>query len=366
MRYVRLFATVLVGASVYATGAALAQQDSRDVPLVRRDFSDCSNADVSARDPAIGGTLSVDRGADGNTHVRVILLAQPNTRYHFFLKCVRQLGDLTTQADGFGVANFNFPTNSAGDAFAFDMYPEGAPLGNKFQSVQVNFRQPPVAGFWGIDPPPNQVVTRDVLLAQRDFSDCSNADVNLQDAPATGGVASVDRADGNTHVRVSLAARPNTTYHFFLKCVRLLGDIRTQGDGFAIANFDFATNSAGDVFAFDMYPEGAPSGNKYQSVQVNFAPPPPPVVDRSPRIEYNSQGAAGINVIYANLPAGSEIVLFNSTSGDETPTRTVLAQGGTGTVDLPLANQASGKYYLLARLQADKSYLGQTIPFYVN
>ena len=51
-------------------------------------------------------------------------------------------------------------------------------------------------------------------------------------------------------------------YHFFLKCVRLLGEITTQGDGSATADFDFQTNSAGDVFAFDMYPEGAPLGDK--------------------------------------------------------------------------------------------------------
>jgi hypothetical protein len=27
------------------------------------------------------------------------------------------------------------------------------------------------------------------------------------------------------------------------------------------------------VFAFDMYPEGAPLGNKYQSIQIDFNAP---------------------------------------------------------------------------------------------
>jgi hypothetical protein len=57
-----------------------------------------------------------------------------------FLKCVRQLGDIKTQDEGTGSATFEFPTSSVGNVFAFDMYPEGAPAGNKFQSVQVHFQ----------------------------------------------------------------------------------------------------------------------------------------------------------------------------------------------------------------------------------
>jgi hypothetical protein len=145
MKSANLLASLIFGASVYAAGAALAQEvDVRDVSLVRQDFSDCSNADVSTEDRSlVGGKASVQRRPDRTTVIIVDLTAQPNTTYHFFLKCVRLLGDLTTQADGSGSAVFRFRTEEAGDIFAFDMYPEGAPPGDKFQSVQVNFRDPP-------------------------------------------------------------------------------------------------------------------------------------------------------------------------------------------------------------------------------
>jgi hypothetical protein len=38
----------------------------------------------------------------------------------------------------------------------------------------------------------------------------------------------------------------------------------------ANVSFAFPTNLAGPVFGFDMYPEGAPAGNKYQSAQISF------------------------------------------------------------------------------------------------
>jgi hypothetical protein len=110
------------------------------VSLVRQDVSDCQNGNVSDRDPTlIGGTVTVARGAGGATKVQVDITASPNTSYHFFLKCVRVLGDVKTQEEGTGSATFEFPTNSVGNVFAFDMYPEGAPAGNKYQSVQVKF-----------------------------------------------------------------------------------------------------------------------------------------------------------------------------------------------------------------------------------
>ena len=83
-------------------------------------------------------------------------------------------------------------------------------------------------------------------------------------------MAVVRNGDGTTSVKIAMTVKPGTTYHFFLKCVRQLGDIKTDDEGIGEALFTFPTNSAGPVFAFDMYPEGAPSGNKYQSVQVKF------------------------------------------------------------------------------------------------
>jgi hypothetical protein len=80
----------------------------------------------------------------------------------------------------------------------------------------------------------------------------------------------VRNPDATTSVKIAMTVQPDTTYHFFLKCVRLLGDIKTDDEGIGEATFTFQTNSVGGVFAFDMYPEGAPAGNKFQSVQVHF------------------------------------------------------------------------------------------------
>lgn len=112
----------------------------REVYLVKQDQSDCTNTTVPGSDSSnIGGTLSLTRGNDGNTTVTIAMTASPNMTYHFFLKCVRQLGDIKTEDEGVGFATFAFPTNSAGSTYAFDMYPEGAPAGNKFQSATVKF-----------------------------------------------------------------------------------------------------------------------------------------------------------------------------------------------------------------------------------
>jgi hypothetical protein len=112
-----------------------------EVSLIRQDQSDCTNADVNANDPSlIGGTAWVVRQPNGTTSVKVGITAKPNTKYQFFLKCVKQLGDITTQDEGEGLGLFEFPTNSVGSVYGFDMYPDGAPPGNKYQSVQVKFQ----------------------------------------------------------------------------------------------------------------------------------------------------------------------------------------------------------------------------------
>jgi len=114
--------------------------NERQVYLVRQDFSDCTNGNVPSADgPNVGGNVWLIRGTDGNTTVKVGLTGTPNTAYHFFLKCVRQIGDVVTGDEGVGVATFTFPTSAAGNVYAFDSYPDGAPAGNKFQSVQVQF-----------------------------------------------------------------------------------------------------------------------------------------------------------------------------------------------------------------------------------
>jgi len=39
----------------------------------------------------------------------------------FFLKCVRQLGDIKTGDEGTAFATFTFPTDSVGSTYGFDM-----------------------------------------------------------------------------------------------------------------------------------------------------------------------------------------------------------------------------------------------------
>jgi hypothetical protein len=135
------FALLAVLPVVVCTGVALAQTSARTGVLVQQDFSDCQNNDVRQTTPptTMGGAIMVTRGSDGNTTVKIALTAARNTTYHFFLKCVRQLGDIQTSEEGVAEVSFSFPTSAAGNVFAFDSYPEGAPAGNKFQSTQIKF-----------------------------------------------------------------------------------------------------------------------------------------------------------------------------------------------------------------------------------
>ncbi len=131
-----------------ATGVAVAQQipsppadpNQTQVYLVRQDFSDCTNTDVKNVDsPPVHGNVWVTRDSTGTTQIKVALSGTPATTYHFFLKCVRLLSDITTDDEGIANVSFSFPTSAAGNVYAFDVYPEGAPAGNKFQSAQVSF-----------------------------------------------------------------------------------------------------------------------------------------------------------------------------------------------------------------------------------
>jgi len=158
------FAPVLVLLGTIVCSDHVQAQDPRTiVAMVRRDFSDCGNSDVSDVGTPIGGTAAVTQNANGTTTVAVALRGTPNTVYHFFLKCVVQIGDIWTNSTGLGSASFSFATNSVGPAYAFDAYPDGAPSGNKFQSVQVDFNQP-AAGTWKLGRVTNNS-TRPISLA---------------------------------------------------------------------------------------------------------------------------------------------------------------------------------------------------------
>jgi hypothetical protein len=134
-----------IAAALLPALAQLAPQPSdtnqRQVYLVRKDQSDCTNSDVPNVDsPLVAGNIWVTRLHDGNTSVKVALNAKQNTTYRFFLKCVRPLADITTDDEGVAIASFAFPTNLVGAVYGFDVLPEGAPPGNRFQSAQVSFR----------------------------------------------------------------------------------------------------------------------------------------------------------------------------------------------------------------------------------
>ena len=129
--------TTAPGQDIYPKPKAF-DPNLREVALVKQDFSDCENSTVSPSG-YVGGTAWVVRNTDGTTSVKVGITAQRNTTYHFFLKCVRILGDIQTYDEGVGEGIFSFRTNEVGNTFAFDMYPEGAPTGNKYQSVTVRY-----------------------------------------------------------------------------------------------------------------------------------------------------------------------------------------------------------------------------------
>jgi hypothetical protein len=137
----RLFSSALFGALlVVASAGAGSAQTAPPGYLVQQDLSDCQNSNVHEGNPSnMGGAVLVNRGADGKTSVKIAVTASRNTTYHFFLKCVRLLGDITTDDEGIADVVLSFTTNEVGNVFAFDMYPEGAPAGNKFQSTQIKF-----------------------------------------------------------------------------------------------------------------------------------------------------------------------------------------------------------------------------------
>jgi hypothetical protein len=135
--------TALLAVNAVSLAQTVTQsQDSnqKQVFLVRKDTAECSGSDVPNVDsPLVGGNVVVTRLRDETTRAEVAMTAKPNTTYQFSLKCVRRLGDITTDDEGVAIVNFTYPTNSVGNAYAFEMHPEAAPPGNRYQSAQVAF-----------------------------------------------------------------------------------------------------------------------------------------------------------------------------------------------------------------------------------
>jgi hypothetical protein len=137
-------AAVAVLASSVATLAQMAQRQAdpsqRQVVLVHRDTSDCSGSDVPNVDsPLVGGTLWATRLFDGNTSVKIAMTTRPNTTYRVALKCVRPLGDITTDDEGVAIVSFAFPTNLVGPVYSFELSASDA-AGSKYQSAQITFQ----------------------------------------------------------------------------------------------------------------------------------------------------------------------------------------------------------------------------------
>src|SRR5262245_57051945 len=109
-------------AALAASISALAQivpprvdPNQRQVYLVRKEQSDCTNSDVPNVDsPLVAGNVWVTRLQDGNTSVKVAMTAKPNTTYRFFLKCVRPLADITTDGRGHRQRGVRLPEQPRG------------------------------------------------------------------------------------------------------------------------------------------------------------------------------------------------------------------------------------------------------------
>lgn len=115
----------------------LSTKTALTVALVRADGGSCSNDSISDAPPTpLGGSVTVSRETENTTLAGIKLAgAAPNTSYRIFLKCVRQLGTLRTDADGNGGRTVSFNTELAGPSYAFEVYPDEGAAGTRLQSL---------------------------------------------------------------------------------------------------------------------------------------------------------------------------------------------------------------------------------------
>jgi hypothetical protein len=256
-----------VAAGLSTTRPAWAQGDNLHGTggLVRQDFSDCGNGNVTDNDPSlVGGGIVISQSPTGATTAAVeIVRGTPNTSYTLYWKCQQALGTIQTDASGFGTGSFQFQATT-GQLLTFDMYPDGAPLGNKYQSTPI------WPAYIGEGP-----------FIRQDFSDCGNTNVTAADATRIGGsLVVLQNPTGATTVNVELdSGTPNTAYTIYWKCQRALGTVQTDATGAGTGSFQLQT-APGTLLTFDMYPDGAPAGNKFQSVRLLPAPAPATPVRR--------------------------------------------------------------------------------------
>ena len=117
----------------------LATTTALTVALVRQDEGSCTNDNVADTGSAVlagSATVSPETSTTSTAAIRLVG-ASPNTSYHVFLKCFRQLGMIRTDAAGNAGRTFEFPTDAVGSVIAFEIFPEGAPTGTKLQSLAI-------------------------------------------------------------------------------------------------------------------------------------------------------------------------------------------------------------------------------------
>ncbi|MGH6813189.1 MAG: hypothetical protein ACREDM_12930 [Methylocella sp.] len=115
----------------------LATKTATTVALVRQDEGSCTNDNVGDTGSAVAAgsvTVSIETSSTSTAAIRLAGVS-PNTSYRIFLKCFRQLGTLRTDASGSAGRTVEFPTDAAGEVYAFEILPEGAPAGSKLQSL---------------------------------------------------------------------------------------------------------------------------------------------------------------------------------------------------------------------------------------
>jgi hypothetical protein len=109
------------------------------VALVRQDEGSCTNDNVADTGSAVlagSATVSPETSATSTAAIR-LAGTTPNTSYHVYLKCFRQLGMIRTDAAGNAGRTFSFPTDAVGSIIAFELSPEGAAPGPKLQSLAI-------------------------------------------------------------------------------------------------------------------------------------------------------------------------------------------------------------------------------------
>jgi hypothetical protein len=117
----------------------LATKTATTVALVRQDEGSCTNDNVADTGSAVvagSATVSPETSATSTAAIRLVGVS-PNTSYHVVLKCFRQLGMIRTDAQGNAGRTFEFPTDAVGPVIAFELSPEGTPVGPKMQSLAV-------------------------------------------------------------------------------------------------------------------------------------------------------------------------------------------------------------------------------------